>query len=123
MPILLDRHFVCRHLPIFPGRFHPSIFGTIGLNFRVRYGNGWTPDVIDTDYASKRELNKNSKYWHFPIFPGRFHPSIFGTIGLNFRVRYGNGWTPDVISTNFSFSDLDSIPYLFCKIKTFFKFF
>ena len=31
--------------------------------------------------------------WHLPIFPGRHHPSIFGTIELNFRVRHGNGWT------------------------------
>ena len=30
----------------------------------------------------------------------RHHPSIFGTIELNFRVRHGNGWTLDVINTN-----------------------
>ena len=39
--------------------------------------------------------------WHLPIFPGRHHPSIFGTIELNFRVRHGNGWTLDVINTNY----------------------
>ena len=39
--------------------------------------------------------------WHLPIFPGRRQPSIFGTIGLNFCVRYGNRWTPYVINTNF----------------------
>ena len=33
-----------------PGRHHPSIFGTIELNFRVRHGNGWTLDVINTNY-------------------------------------------------------------------------
>ena len=38
--------------------------------------------------------------WHLPIFPGRRQPSIFGTTGLNFRVRDGNGWTPCVINTN-----------------------
>ena len=32
--------------------------------------------------------------WRKPIFPGRLQPSIFGTSGLNFRVRDGNGWTP-----------------------------
>ena len=39
--------------------------------------------------------------WHLPIFPRRFHLSIFGTTELNFRVRYGNGWTLSVINTNF----------------------
>ena len=40
---------VCRHRPIFPGRFQPSIFGTVELNYRVRDGNGWTLNVINTD--------------------------------------------------------------------------
>ena len=52
--------------------------------------------------------------WHLPIFPGRHHPSIFGTIELNFRVRHGNGWTLDVINTNFiAFNDFVIIPCLF----------
>ena len=37
-------------LPIFPGRFQPSIFGANELNYRVRDGNGWTLTVIDTNY-------------------------------------------------------------------------
>ena len=41
----------CRHRPIFPGRFQPSIFGTNELNYRVRNGNGWTLIVINTDYV------------------------------------------------------------------------
>ena len=41
---------LCRHRPIFPGRRQPSIVGTGELNFRVRYGNGWTLTVISTDY-------------------------------------------------------------------------
>ena len=40
-------------LPIFPGRFQPSIFGTVELNYRVRDGNGWTLNVINTDYISQ----------------------------------------------------------------------
>ena len=40
----------CRHLPIFPGRFQPSILGASGLNCRVRDGNGCTPTAIGTDY-------------------------------------------------------------------------
>ena len=51
MPILLDRHSKCWHLPIFPRRFHLSIFGTTELNFRVRYGNGWTLSVINTNFG------------------------------------------------------------------------
>ena len=39
-----------RRLPIFPGRFQPSILGASGLNCRVRDGNGCTPTAIGTDY-------------------------------------------------------------------------
>ena len=39
--------------------------------------------------------------WRRPIFPGGFPPSIFGTIELNYRVRNGNGWTLNVINTNY----------------------
>ena len=42
--------YLCRHRPIFPGRFQPSIFGTNELNYRVRNGNGWTLIVINTDF-------------------------------------------------------------------------
>ena len=38
--------------------------------------------------------------WHLPIFTPRRQGTIFGTTGLNFRVRDGNGWTPCVINTN-----------------------
>ena len=41
-------------LPIFPGSFPPSIFGTKELNYRVRDGNGWTLFVINTDYELQR---------------------------------------------------------------------
>ena len=44
--------YLCWHLPIFPGSHPPSIVGTIELNFRVRYGNGWTLNVIDTNYIN-----------------------------------------------------------------------
>ena len=47
-------------LPIFPGRFQPSIFGTNELNYRVRNGNGWTLIVINTDYViyARQALHK-----------------------------------------------------------------
>ena len=41
---------MCWHLPIFPGRLQPSIFGTAELNFCVRYGNRWTLSVINTNF-------------------------------------------------------------------------
>ena len=48
-----------------------------------------------------------------PIFPGRRQPSIVGRNELNYRVRNGNGWTLDLISTNFYPSDfrLKNKPY------------
>ena len=39
-----------RHLPIFPGRLQPRIFGTTKLNFCVRNGNRWNLGVIGTGY-------------------------------------------------------------------------
>ena len=39
-------------LPIFPGRRQPSIVGRNELNYRVRNGNGWTLDLISTNYLS-----------------------------------------------------------------------
>ena len=56
----------------------------------------WLTVMRSTDWAME-----DHKCWHLPIFPGRHHPSIFGTIELNFRVRHGNGWTLDVINTNY----------------------
>ena len=50
-PLLGNYFRKCRHRPIFPGRFQPSIFGTNELNYRVRNGNGWTLTVINTDYV------------------------------------------------------------------------
>ena len=39
--------------------------------------------------------------WHLPIFTPRRQGTIFGTTGLNFRVRDGNGWGLSVIGTGF----------------------
>ena len=49
-------------LPIFPGRFQPSIFGTNELNYRVRDGNGWTLIVIDTDFIFNALSHAKSIY-------------------------------------------------------------
>ena len=40
---------LCWRLPIFPGRFQPSIVGADELNCRVRDGNGWTLTAIGTN--------------------------------------------------------------------------
>ena len=45
---------MCRRLPIFPGRFQPSIFGASELNCRVRDGNGCTLTAIGTDFMVTR---------------------------------------------------------------------
>ena len=45
-----DKKCESQHLPIFPGRLQPSIFGTTQLNFRVRDGNGWGLSVIGTGF-------------------------------------------------------------------------
>ena len=56
------RNSPCRLWPIFPGRFHPSIFGTAQLNYRVRNGNGWTLCVKRTDWRpSFRTSGLNNK--------------------------------------------------------------
>ena len=64
--------------------------------------------------------------WHLPIFPDRHRSSIFGTIELNFRVRYGNGCTLNVINTNSIYfviipDDFNILPHHFKKCKPFFK--
>ena len=43
-----------------------------------------------------------SKSQHLPIFPGRLHPSIFGTTQFNFCVRHGNRWNLSAIGTGLS---------------------
>ena len=51
---------LCWRLPIFPGRFQPSIVSASELNFRVRDGNGCTLTAIDTNfflYVAPRPLH------------------------------------------------------------------
>ena len=39
--------------------------------------------------------------WRRPTLPVRVRTSTIGSAGLNFRVRYENGWIPhDIITTN-----------------------
>ncbi len=55
---LLDASFVLA-LPIFPDRLQSSIVGRIELNFRVRDGNGWTLDLINTNYLNRTAATNN----------------------------------------------------------------
>lgn len=55
---------LCWHLLIFPGSFPPSIFSASELNFRVRYGNGWTLAAINTNCLSLRQLDYYSTCHH-----------------------------------------------------------
>ena len=48
-------------LPIFPVRLQTSIVGRIELNFRVRNGNGWTLDLINTNLLSFEKESKQRK--------------------------------------------------------------
>ncbi len=59
--------------------------------------------------------------WHLPIFTPRHQGTIFGTTGLNFRVRDGNGWTPCVINTNCALSNSCYYSTLLCKMQAFFN--
>ncbi len=64
--------------------------------------------------------------WHLLIFPGSFPPSIFSASELNFRVRYGNGWTLAAINTNFIACLFDSLVIIAPRVsfvKHFFKIF
>ena len=38
-----------------------------------------------------------TKIWHRAILPGPCGPSIVAAVGLNYRVRNGNGWIPHAI--------------------------
>ena len=59
---------MCRRLPIFPGRFQPSIFGASELNFRVRNGNGWTLTAINTDLCILTDFSAKIKsFMNFSI--------------------------------------------------------
>ena len=61
-----------------------------------------TSDIMINSHALYRlSYGGIYKSWHFPIFPGCCHPSIFGTIELNFCVRDGNRCTLNVSNTNY----------------------
>ena len=75
-------------LPIFPDRLQSSIVGRIELNFRVRDGNGWTLDLISTNYIAA--LSRSQSYFiHFRVRcqeesgdPYRIRTDVKGVRGL-----------------------------------------
>ena len=56
-------------LPIFPVRLQTSIVGRIELNFRVRNGNGWTLDLINTNLLFFEKKSKQKKLLIFFSLP------------------------------------------------------
>ena len=62
-PVYSQIALQCRRRPIFPGSCPPSIFGTIELNYRVRDGNGWNLNVIDTDWLKSFPLKQGTLYY------------------------------------------------------------
>src|ERR1700689_374285 len=45
--------YLCRQRPTLPHTFACSTIGPAGLNFRVRYGNGWIPRGMITDNSKQ----------------------------------------------------------------------
>ena len=66
-----------------------------------RTGETPTPKITvlytQTDYLVRDSLSL--VYLAMTYFPRSYAPSILGPGGLNFRVRYGNGWNPSGIIT------------------------
>ena len=70
--------------------------------------NAWKPSIsvkfhsdVESDCNTTDWAMEECKCWRLPIFTPRRQGTIFGTTELNFRVRYGNGWTLCVINTNY----------------------
>ena len=81
-----------RHLPIFTGRFQPTIVGTSELNYCVRNGNRWDLTVIDTGRdAALRRIRS--------LFFRRYIPSKLNKNCLANRVSVKIGSSPRPIST------------------------
>ena len=78
------------------------------ITFYSRPHSGWLFGLLFEQTSLKALIRKTCKQllvyrfkcWHLFIFPGSFPPSIFSASELNFRVRYGNGWTLAAINTN-----------------------
>ena len=57
-----------RQLSILPGRFQPSTFDVLGLNYCVRDGNRWIPPAIATGLFEKAKALKTSQKRKQTIF-------------------------------------------------------
>ena len=63
-------------LPIFPVRLQTSIVGRIELNFRVRNGNGWTLDLINTNSLFFEKKSKQKKLSSFLLLTVLFNDKL-----------------------------------------------
>ena len=66
------------------------------LSFNLNHSYAKTKTAL---CKSTKRLYK-TKSQHHPIFPGRLHPSIFGTAQFNYCVRNGNRWDLSAIGTD-----------------------
>ena len=72
-------------LPIFPGRFQPSIFGANELNYRVRDGNGWTLIAKNTDYLNSSSRFSSSMTLSYHGDPYEIRTRVAGVRGRSLR--------------------------------------
>ena len=104
--------------PALPHRLQCSTIGRLGLNRRVRDGNGCVPQphrhqkdsrylskctrmrkrlleaCFHKDFLSGFRLLFSFLIWRPPALPHRLQCSTIGRLGLNRRVRDGNGCVP-----------------------------
>ena len=79
-----------RHLPIFAGRFQPTIFGTTKLNFCVRNGNRWNLGVIGTGYEcalsnQAKSLSLTHILFSFEVAPSKLNNDCVGQMQNHIR--------------------------------------
>ena len=87
------------------------------------YGSpSWTRT---NDPAVNSRMLYQLSYWGIfnvrqrPTFPGGRPPSIIGTLELNFRVRYGNGWNLHVIVTGLFFDMFSPLSFFYTYSRIF----
>ena len=106
---------LCWHLPIFPGRHQPSIFGTTELNFCVRYGNRWTLSVINTNYFTLIYI-KTFQPYSLLVTRGGIEPPFSAweanvlTAWLTSHIKIRNRFSPIPYQWWYSFRDSNPGP-------------
>lgn len=112
--------YKCWRLPIFTGRFQPTIFGTTELNFCVRDGNRWNLSVIATGNGSYLIASPFSSCFHFTYLrlkeKGRSWKGVKPLCTLTTAHRMILQTVP--ISSQFSVSDLLSLDFALLTLRS-----